>query len=213
MDDTAHGVILRTRPLTETSLIIQWLTPEQGRLSTVAKSARRAKSVFRGKLDLLVEADFSFRRSRRSELHTLREVSVKQTHPSFRDDIQRLQLLAYATHLIESSTETEHALPGTHAIITSLLSHLDHHPTRPALVFALEIKFLNELGLGPAMDNSGLDDGTRQLLEHLAILNWDVITELKPSRTEAETANRYLGSFILDHLGKIPKGREVAIGR
>jgi hypothetical protein len=53
------GIILRTRPLTETSLIVHWLTPEFGRMATVAKGARRAKSPFRGKLDLS-EADFSF---------------------------------------------------------------------------------------------------------------------------------------------------------
>ena len=50
MDERAHGVILRIRPLTESSLIVQWLTPESGRLATVAKGARRPKSAFLGKL-------------------------------------------------------------------------------------------------------------------------------------------------------------------
>ena len=80
MIETAAGLVLRTRPLTETSLIVHWLTPGLGRLATVAKGARRAKSPFRGKLDLFYLADFSFSRSRRSELHTLREVSLRETH-------------------------------------------------------------------------------------------------------------------------------------
>ena len=61
------GLILRTRPLTETSLIVNWLTPEFGRLATVAKGARRARSPFRGLLDLFYLCDLSFARSRRSE--------------------------------------------------------------------------------------------------------------------------------------------------
>ena len=72
MIETATGLILRTRPLTETSLIIHWLTPTFGRLATVAKGARRPKSPFLGRLDLFYEADFSFSRSRRSDLHILR---------------------------------------------------------------------------------------------------------------------------------------------
>ncbi len=54
--ERAHGLVLRTRPLTETSLIVNWLTLELGRVSTVAKGARRAKSLFRGKLDLYLTA-------------------------------------------------------------------------------------------------------------------------------------------------------------
>ena len=52
------GLVLRTRPLTESSLIVSWLTEHFGRLSTLAKGARRAKSPFSGKLDLLYLAEF-----------------------------------------------------------------------------------------------------------------------------------------------------------
>ena len=64
MTESATGIILRTRPLTETSLIVHWLTPNFGRIATVAKGARRPKSPFAGKLDLFYVADFSFSRSR-----------------------------------------------------------------------------------------------------------------------------------------------------
>ncbi|SVC52518.1 uncharacterized protein METZ01_LOCUS305372, partial [marine metagenome] len=43
-------MVLRVFPLTETSLVVHWLSPEAGRIGTVAKGARRAKSPFRGKL-------------------------------------------------------------------------------------------------------------------------------------------------------------------
>ena len=63
MIQSATGIILRTRPLTETSVIVNWLTPDFGRISTVAKGARRPKSQFAGKLDLFYLADFSFVRA------------------------------------------------------------------------------------------------------------------------------------------------------
>ncbi len=44
MDERATGLIVRTRPLTETSLIVHWLTSDLGRNATVAKGVRRQKS-------------------------------------------------------------------------------------------------------------------------------------------------------------------------
>ena len=211
MDETAQGIILRVRPLTETSLIVHWLTTEHGRLSTVAKGAQRPKSGFRGKLDLLFEGELMFRRSRRSDLHILREVKIQQPHPAIREDIPRLQLLAYATHFIERTTEPEAPLLGIHTIITTLLAHLDTHPTRPALVYSLEMKLLNELGLAPALNESPLDEGTQNLLEQMEILNWDAITTLKPTKPQAEAVKKFLQEFLIHQFGKLPKGRNAAL--
>src|SRR5207247_2687407 len=111
MDERAHGIVLRVHPLTETSLIIRWLTLEFGRLATVAKGARRAKSPFRGKLDLFYLADFSFSRSRRSELHSLREIGSPETHPGLRHELAYLRQASYVAALIEQTTEMESPIP------------------------------------------------------------------------------------------------------
>src|SRR6266850_4980997 len=97
--ESAFGVVVRTRPLTETSLIVHWLTRDLGRLATVAKGALRSKSPLRGKLDLFYTADFSFSRSRRSELHALREVSLRETHSFFRQELGYLQQASYCAML------------------------------------------------------------------------------------------------------------------
>src|SRR5271157_2429312 len=104
MIETATGLVLRTRPLTETSLIVHWLTPTHGRLATAAKGAHRPKSPFRGKLDLFYLADFSFSRSRRSDLHTLSEVSLRDPHARLRQDLAGLHQAAYAIQLVEQTT-------------------------------------------------------------------------------------------------------------
>src|SRR3954462_11702924 len=99
--ENTSGLVLRTRRLTETSLIVQWLTPELGRIATVAKGALRPQSPFRGKLDLFYEADLSFVRSRRSELHTLREVSIRDTRKTIRQSFALLQQASYFAALVE----------------------------------------------------------------------------------------------------------------
>src|SRR5262245_43511374 len=103
MDERTTGLILRVRPLPETSLIVHWLTQDFGRLATVAKGARRPKSPFRGKLDLYYEADLSFLRSRRSDLHTLREVVLRDPHEALRRELTYLRQAAYCAALIEQT--------------------------------------------------------------------------------------------------------------
>ena len=211
MDDKCTGLVLRLRPLKDTSLIVHWLTPEYGRFATTAKGCRRAKSPFRGKLDLLFEANIAFRRSRHTDLHTLTEVNLVELHPEVRKDVAKLRLMAYATRFLEQTTETETPLLGIHAILTTLLDHLACAATRPALVYALEMKLLNELGLAPALDESRLDDPTIELLEQLAIRNWEDITELKPEKSQVKTMKEFLNGFLIYNLGTLPKGRDAVL--
>ena len=131
MIETVTGLVFGTRLLTETSLIVQWLTPNLGRLATVAKGARRAKSPFHGKLDLFYLADFSFSRSSRSELHTLCEVSLRETHGGLRKDLDLLHQVSYCVALIERATETETPLPQVFDLMVGLLRHLLSHPAEP----------------------------------------------------------------------------------
>jgi DNA repair protein RecO (recombination protein O) len=160
MIESATGLILRTRPLTETSLIVHWLTPDFGRIATVAKGARRPKSPFLGKLDLFYEADFSFSRSRRSDLHNLREVSLREMHGAIREDILKLRQAAYAAAFIEQATETETPLPAVLNCCADF-SIAFAKKARPQLVFAFELKLLRELGLNPESGETDLTPGKK----------------------------------------------------
>ena len=184
MDETSKGIVLRVRPLSDTSLIVHWITDTHGRLTTVAKGAKRPKSPHRGKLDLLFEADFTYQKSRRSDLHALREVSLRNTHTKVSSDLNRLGILAYGTQLLEKATEPEYSMPGIYIIFSTLLKYLENHGPRRVLVYALEIKILNELGIGPSIDDIDLHKDAATLIEQLGYLNWETISELKPNRKQ-----------------------------
>ena len=212
MIENAAGLVLRTRPLTETTLIVHWLTPNLGRLATVAKGAHRPKSPFRGKLDVFYQADFSFSRSRRSELHTLREVSLRETHSNLRTDLSLLQQAAYCAALVEQTTENETPLQHVFELMIGLLAHLTAKPLPAPTIFSFELKLLTELGLKPDLAKSSLSPGTQQLVNAFAENDWPVVARLKPTAVQAAELDHFLHGFLIYHLGRIPKGRDSALG-
>ena len=211
MIESATGLVLRTRPLTETSLIVHWFTPDLGRLATVAKGARRARSPFLGKLDIFYLADFSFSRSRSSDLHTLREVRLRNIQNALRADLQRLRQAAYAAACIEQTTETETPLPGIFALMTGFLDCLGRHPPWPHLVFAFELKLLHELGLEPDPASIRLTPGAKQIVRALAREDWPSLLRLRLTPAQTGELRQFLHGYLIFHLDHLPRGRAGAV--
>jgi DNA repair protein RecO (recombination protein O) len=211
MDERTTGLILRVRPLTETSVIVNWLTRDFGRLSTVAKGARRPKSPFSGKLDLFYLADFTFHRSRRSELHTLRELSLLDVHQPLRLDLAYLVQLAYFVHLLERTTESNTPIPALFQNFFELLQLLPRHPPQALTVLAFEMKLLDELGLSPDMAHTNLSSGAREILGRISSADWTTIFRIKLSRAQADELSRFLHDFLLYNTDNLPAGRQAAL--
>jgi DNA repair protein RecO (recombination protein O) len=211
MIQNATGLILRTRPLTETSLIVHWLTPTLGRIATVAKGARRPKSPFLGKLDLFYEADFSFSRSRHSDLHILREAGLREMHGAIREDILKLRQAAYAAAFIEQATETETPLPAVFELLRGFLDCLCRQNPAAQLVFAYELKLLVQLGLGPNLQETNLTAGAKQIVRAFLKNGWQACLHLKLARAQKAELRQFLHGFLIFHLGRLPKGRAAAL--
>jgi DNA repair protein RecO (recombination protein O) len=211
MIETATGLILRTRPLTETSLIVHWLTPNFGRIATAAKGARRTKSSFLGRLDLFYLADFSFSRSRRSDLHILCEVGLRETHNVLREDIFKLHQAAYAAAFIEQATETETPLPAVYELLRDFLDCVCREKSAAQTIFAFELKLLREIGLLPAWARTNLAAGTKKIAETLLQKEWAAALRLKLTRLQTDELRRFLHGFLIFHLEKLPRGRAAAL--
>lgn len=209
MIERTNGIILRQYPLTETSLVLHWLTADFGRIATVAKGARRPKSPFRGKLDLFYLAEFTFRRSRQSELHTLQEVRVLETHTALRRDVHLLQQAAYCAALIQQHTETDTPMPEMFRLMLNLLRQLISKPPKTQTILAFELKFLNELGLTPSFGKE--EPELHQAIKTLTASEWEAAVDLQLSPSQIHEITKFLRGFLMYHLGKIPAGRDEAL--
>ncbi|MCF7764713.1 MAG: DNA repair protein RecO [Verrucomicrobia bacterium] len=206
-EERSVGIILRTRRLTETSLIVHWFTPELGRIATVARGALRPKSPFRGKLDLYFECEFTCSLSRRSELHALREVMVRDYHSKLRTDLNCLNAAAYYAHLVEQTTETETPLPELYPLFGSTLREMGSVLPTLRTMAAFEARFLAEMGLAPNPETAGLSPGAVRLLR--VMLEADTTPDEWPPSGGGEDleVSRFLAGRLVDHFGRVPKSR------
>ena len=163
MEEKAIGLVTRTRPLTESSLIVEWLSEDQGRLSTVAKGARKPKSPFRGRLDLFFRCEFSFIPSRRSTLHTLKEVKLVDVNDHLRTDWHRLSAAVFILRLLEMASEKETPLAELYSLMVELLDELSQSAPPALLEVKYELKLLAELGVLPNLNTSKLPRPARAL--------------------------------------------------
>jgi hypothetical protein len=159
----AHGIILRVRPSSDTSLVVEWLT-RGGILATLAKGARGPKSAFRGKIDLFFEADFSFHQRANGSLHYLKEILATATNPHLRDT-EKLASASGAILLIERNVERDTPVPGIFLLLQDFLEALKLDAPAAWISLAFEWKFLEEMGLAPAPDDLPVERGTKAILE------------------------------------------------
>ncbi len=205
MDATLHGIIIRKYPLTESSLILHWMTRECGRIKTAAKGARKLKSGFKGKPDLLDSGTLSIRRSRQSDLHTLVTFDLESRPTQIAGEISRLQVLSYGIELLETVSEIEIPHPGLFDWFQNLLGHLDGKSPDAAMLSQLELSFLKTLGLQPAPDVKALGAPLSKLLG-----DWMRGSKLRReeiSEEEMILLNRWTASLLRQELHKIPRSR------
>ena len=99
------GSLLQLSEYQETSVIVQWCTPDHGLIRTIAKGARRPRSAFAGKLDLFFKSELEFIPSRRSTLHTLREVAILEPRFGLRHSYLQTLAASYFARLIDLVAE------------------------------------------------------------------------------------------------------------
>lgn len=148
--ENTRAILLRKRKLSDTSLIVSWCTESLGCVQTVAKGARRPRSPFAGKLDLFFEAEVSIALSRKSNLHTLREVALTNPFAGIREKLARTQTAAYFVELIEICTESDHKEPELFNLLRRALGFLESNEPAQRTVYFFEEELARIAGVHDA---------------------------------------------------------------
>ena len=154
--ESSEAILLRKRKFSDTSLIVSWCSESLGCVQTIAKGARRQKSPFAGKLDLFFEAEISIVRSRKSDLHTLAEVVLKNPFAGIRSNYVRTQTAAYFVELIEICTERDHREPELFGLLRRAFGYLDTNNPNARAVAHFETELARIAGVHGAKPVGGV---------------------------------------------------------
>lgn len=173
---STQATLIRLTRLTDTSLIVHWFTEEHGLIKTVAKGARRPKSAFAGQLDLFFSGEISFQRTRRGELHSLREVSIRHWREGLRRNYSSTLLAAYCCQILESAVENEHPEPELHDLLERALDHVDANEPSLRVLRHFERELARLLGISNQLRPA--HESLREVLGSLPASREDLVERL-----------------------------------
>ena len=143
-----NGVVLRLTRFAETSLIVTWLTQEEGKIKTAARGARRPASPFAGKLDLFHWCELLVLPTKRSEIQTLKETRVIEDFADIRRSYANTLAAAYFAECVDETTELEHPVPEIFELLIRAYRYLNGAEIDASGVTFFEAELGDLLGIG-----------------------------------------------------------------
>ena len=146
-----QGIVLRSFPFGEADRVVVILSPNHGKLRTVAKGIRKTKSRFGGRLEPFTHVDLVLYEGR--NLDTITQVSVIETFSRLRDDLDRVMAAGTMVEAVDAvASEGEPSL-RLFLLLQRGLRALDEREMSRDLVTAFLLKLAEVIGLAPALDS------------------------------------------------------------
>jgi len=102
-----RAVPLAVHPFGNTSCTVQWVTAEQGRLTTLLKGAYRPKSLFLGQFDLFATSELLFYQTDREGLPIAKECALLEPRLGLRRNWRNALAAGYITALFTRTVPQE----------------------------------------------------------------------------------------------------------
>lgn len=146
----ANAIVIRRINLGETDKILTLLTREKGKLSAVAKGARRPASRLAGATEL-----FNYCRALLAvgqNLDVVTQVEVRQSFPKLRHDLVKIAAASYMTELVDHFTEDRLPHEEVFDLLLSGLYVLNSQEDVGLLIAAFSFQLMAAAGYTPIFD-------------------------------------------------------------
>jgi DNA repair protein RecO (recombination protein O) len=149
--EQTDAIVLRIYPWSETSCIASILTRDHGKLSVLAKGARRPKSPFEAALDLLSFCRVVFLPKSGDALDLLTEAKLQKRFRAGARDILRLYCGYYVAELVDRLTDRGDKQPELYELAECTLLALHEPAYDPrAIILRFELQILRMVGHLPS---------------------------------------------------------------
>ncbi|MDQ7781824.1 MAG: DNA repair protein RecO [Desulfomonilaceae bacterium] len=147
-----ESIILRKQDWGEADELVVFLTRDLGRLTGVAKNAKKSRVRFGGHLEPLALVDLSLRSRKRDDLVWIDEAQAMNGFLGIRADLSRVAKASYFSELGLIFLPEGHPEPAVFDFLIGFLESLQKADPGSLLFMLDEIQFLALLGYAPRFD-------------------------------------------------------------
>ncbi len=147
-----HALVLRSNDFGESDRILHLLTPDTGRLTVIAKGARRSIKRFGGNLDFFNHLRVQVERRRPTSMARLELARLERTFHGLRESPERFALGSYVLELLDRLAPEGGAREDRDRLFRFGLGALDwinREPPDARMRVLLELRTLDAVGLRP----------------------------------------------------------------
>ncbi len=145
-----QGIVLRSFPFGEADRVVVLLSPNAGKLRTVAKGIRKTKSRFGGRLEPFCHVDLVLYEGR--NLDTITQVTIIEAFQGLRADLDRVVAAGTMVEVADAVAQESEPARRLFLLLQRGLKALDAGPAHPDLVTAFLLKAAEVVGVAPSFD-------------------------------------------------------------
>lgn len=145
----AEGIVLRTKELGEADRLLSIYTRQEGKVSAVARGARRTRSRLLGCSQAFTHCRFLFFRGR--NLDTVSQAEMLDTFLPLRQDLMRMAYATYFCELIDALVEERAPQESLYRMLLVTFAVLSEEESHELLGRAFEVKVMALLGFRPQL--------------------------------------------------------------
>jgi DNA repair protein RecO (recombination protein O) len=156
-DLSTEGFVLRTRAFGESDVIAVLLTRNHGKVSGIARGARRSRKRFAGPaLEPFSELMVRFARRPHSDLAFLHECRILRSHHRIADELASFAWGSYVCELTERMTPERDPAPDVYALFRTTVEALGAGTDAEASAHHFILGLLDCAGWGPDFERCGV---------------------------------------------------------
>jgi DNA repair protein RecO (recombination protein O) len=150
--EKTEAIVIRQADFSETSRVVTFFTRDYGKISAIAKGARRLKGPFEAALDLLAVCRIVFVRKSSSSLDILTEAQLLSRFTPNGKNLASLYCGYYVAELLSSLSEEYDSHPVWYEEAVHTLNQLSESPNPLELILRFQLTTLREIGQLPDFD-------------------------------------------------------------
>lgn len=164
-----QAIVLRSVPYRDADLVLTLYTRERGRLSALARAARKSRKRFGACLGLFTLSTVHLS-TRGGELWTLGSAELVESFADLARDMASYAHASYGTELVRELTAVEQPDEEVLDLILELYRTLQAMGPSPQVLRAFELRLLGLIGLAPVLDRC-VGCGTSQVDDRGVVLD------------------------------------------